>query len=320
MPTETKTKAAPRTSKAPAAPAASKALAKSEPSKPAAPAPPETFQWRRLSYLGVAVAALWLTALATGSRVFLGVIAALTVALAGLLLYMYRWARKQREMMSMLQSASVSKEAREEALAKLESSKDNKDVMNVLARAQLEAQDDPAKALETLETLDLKKVPAILSNDVKAMKAQLYLARGKTREAAELAEDIDPTSAQNVESRGLMTAVKAMAWARTGKSKEAASLLETVKPEDEEFGQARAPLLMARVWANFGLKEMEKVRKDLKALMNIDYNLLGAFAMKEAHPPPELQKMAIDLLKTHPEVQKQAQAAQNRASRRAQRR
>lgn len=291
---------------------------------PAGPAQPEAgllglpgLQWRNLGVIAGIVALLWVTAFASRSPIVIGVVAVLTAAAIGLLIWAYRWAKKQQDMMKLLQSASVSKEARQEALAKLSSQEGaDKDAMNTLARAQLTAQDDPEAALALLEKVDLKKVPDAVADDVRAFRAQLYLVNGRTREARELADEIKLTSAGNPDARGMLAATVAEAWARSGKHKEAGDLLTTIKPDDPDFAKVRVPLLFARIFSAFASGNRDQVRKDLGALMKEDVNLLGRFVAPQARVHPELQKIARDMLARDPEVRKMVQKQQNRAQRR----
>lgn len=266
------------------------------------------FQIRNLAVIAAVVAILWLTALISGSKVFIAIVAVLTALVVGLLGYVYYWARKQRAMMELLQTASVSPEARREVLAKLQAEKGaDKDVMNAIARAQLEAQEDPEKALATLETIDLKKVPAPLVDDVRAFRAQMYLLLGRPQDARPLVDEIKLSAASTPESRAALTATVAETWARTGKHKEALDLLNTIKPEDPDYAQARVPLLFARIYASFAAGQRDNVRRDMNALMKQDINLLGRFVMPKARVHPELQKIARDVLARNPEVRKMVQ-------------
>ena len=241
----------------------------------------------------------------------MAIVAALTLAIAGGMLWIYRWARKQREMMELLQSASVSPQARREALAKLEAkSGADKDVMNAVARAQLEAQDDPDKALATLEAIDMKKVPGPMADDVRVFRAQLYLLNGRSREARELADEVKLSQSGSTESRGMAAATVAEAWARTGKHKEALDLLQTIKPDDPDFKAAKVPLLFARVYASFASGQRDTVRRDMNTLVQQDPNLLARFVMPKAKVHPELQKIAREILQRSPEVRKMAQKQQ----------
>jgi hypothetical protein len=288
------------------------------PAKPSTAAPPVApgLQWKNLAVVGGVLAVLWLIAFATTGYIMKIVAGVLTLVVVGLLLYVFRWARKQREMMELLQGAQASPQARKEALAKLAAKEGaDKDVMNAIARAQLEAQEDPDKALATLEGVDLKKVPAPMADDVRAFRAQLYLMGGRAREARELADEIKLSNASAAESRGMMAATVAEAWARTGKHKEALDLLQTIKPEDPDYANARVPLLFARIYASFAAAQRENVKRDMGALLKQDINLLGRFVAPKAKVPLELQKLARDVLQRSPEVRKMMQK-QSRTMRR----
>jgi hypothetical protein len=278
---------------------------------PAAPPQMQGMQWRNVGIIGGAVALLWITALATNSKAFIIVVAVVTVVVAVALVWIYRWARKQRNLMELLQNANVSPEARREALARLKAAPDaNKDVMNAIAQAQLQAQEDPDAALATLEGVDLKKVPTPMADDVRAFRAQLYLVKGRAREARDLADEIKPSNGATAEARGMLAATVAEAWARTGKHTEALDLLTTIKPEDPDFAQARVPLLYARIYASFASGKRDDVRRDMGALVKQDANLLGRFVMPQLKVHPELQKIAKEVLMRDPNVQKAAKKQQ----------
>ena len=114
----------------------------------------------------------------------------------------------------------------------------------------------------------------------------------------------------------MMAAVVAEAWARTGKHKEALDLLQTIKPEDPDFGQAKVPLLFARIYAAFASGQRDTVKRDLHALIKQDMNLLGRFVMPKAKVHPELQKLAKEALQRDPDVRKMVQKQQQRGTRR----
>ncbi len=263
------------------------------------------------------VAAFWLIAMMTGSKIVIGIVAVLTVAVIGGLIYVWRLTTKQRAMLDLLQTASASPEARKHALAQLEAQdKGGKDVVNQIARAQLLAQDDPDAALAMLESIDLAKVPASAADEVRTFRAQMYLYKNRPKDARNLADDIKVSAAGNAQSRAMMTAVVAEAWARTGKADAALALLEDVKLDDPEIAQVRIPLIFARVYANFGTGKKERARKDLELLMKTDMNLIGRFAMPGQGAPFELQKIAQEVLRSHPEMRKMAKNQQQGAFRR----
>jgi hypothetical protein len=313
--------------KAPPKATAKPATARGGLAKPTAPdlsevaaATPAGLQKRNLAIVGGALVLLWITAFASGSKVVVGVAVVLTLAVAGLLFWVWRWVKKQQSVLEIIKSGTGSKEARAEAIAKLDAQDGaGKDVIAQLAKAQLVAQDDPDGALEILERIDIAKAPGPIQDEVRAMRAQLYLVKDRVRDARELADEITVANASEAASRGMLAAVVAEAWARTGKVKEAIELLETIDPDHADFERVRVPLRMARVFAYFAGGNRDRVRKDLRALMQENFNYLGRFANPAAKVHPELQKLAREMLQSNPEVQKLARRTQNRAMRRGQR-
>ncbi len=315
---ETKTASKATPSKAPAAKASS--LAKPTPADlvaDAAAATPAGLQKRNLAILGGALVILWITAFASGSKIVVGIAVVLTLAVAGLLLWVWRWVTKQRAVLDIIKEGAGTKEGRAAAIAKLDA-QDAKgtDVVSQLAKAQLVAQDDPDGALEILERIDIAKAPSPIQDEVRAMRAQLYLVKDRPRDARELADQITIANAGEAQQRGMLAAVVAETWARTGKVKEAVDLLATIDPDLADFEKVRVPLLMARVFTAFADGKKDKVKKDLRALMGENINYLGRFANPKAKIHPELQKLAREVLQSNPEVQKLAKKSQNRAQRR----
>jgi hypothetical protein len=276
------------------------------------PTPPELdsplFNRKNLGIGLVALAALWLTAAMTKSAWVLGIMGVLTLAAAGGLIWVYRLVKKQRAMVTLLQSAQGSPEARKAALAQLQG--DDKDVLKMVARAQLEAQDDPKKAIATLEMLDLSKVPSTSQDDVRVLRAQLYLASGRLRDAANMADGINLGAAPNAQAKAMVTAIVGEAWARTGKADRALVILDDLKLDDAEMGQAAILARMAKVFAAFHAGKKDRAKKELEGLMKLDVNYLGRFVMPGGAIHLELQQLAKQVAMNHPDVRKQQKQAQ----------
>lgn len=277
---------------------------------------PESPLFSRNGLLTIAgiIGALWLIAAVAGSTWVTVVIALLTLAIVGFLYWGWRQVQRQKSMLQIIQSASASPEARQQAIAQLQGQ--GSDAMALLARAQLEAQDSPDRALATLEAIDLAKAPDAVAQEVRAVRAQLYLFKGKLTEARDMADAIRPGEGSGAQARAMLTAVVAEAWARTGKHDAALTLLADVKPDDPELGQAKLPLLFARVFANFAANKRDKARKDLETLMAIDVNLLGRYAMPGQRVHPELQKLAQEVLRSHPDMKRMMRQQQQQSFRR----
>lgn len=291
---------------------------------PAAPNPqdvqpglPPIVNKTALTLAGAVIAGLWILAAATESLIMVIVAAVLTVVVIGGLVWVYRLARKQRDVLELLQAGAASPEARRQALEQL-SAKDagGKDVLTQLARAQLLAHENPDAALAALEGVDLSKAPGPVADEVRTFRAQMYLFKNRVNEARNLVDDINLSNASNPQSRAMMTAVVAEAWGRSGKHDAALELLADVKLDDPELVQIRPMVLFARVFASFAAGKKERARKDLELLMRQDMNLLGRFVMPGQKVHPELKKIAEEVLRSHPDMRKMARQAQQSPFRR----
>lgn len=295
---------------------------KGAPAKPDLSAMAPALQYRNLIMAGVAFLALWALVVSSGSKGAMAVLGVLTVVLAGFGLYTWRWYQKQKSLMDLAKRATESPEARKAAIEELKARESvDKDVTNVLMRAQLEMQEDPDKALETLESINMKEVPALLLNEVRGMKAQMYLLKNRTKEAGELADQIQLSQIQQADVRVMMAATVAEAWARSGKVKEAFDLLGTFPPDDKSYEKARVPLLFARIFANFAESKRDLVRKDMVALCKENFQYLGRFMMPNSGLRPELQALATEVVRNDPAARKAITEMEgvklNRAQRRA---
>ncbi len=284
-------------------------------------APGLAIQKRNLVIAGAVFVGLWALAIAsrsTGTMIFLGV---LTLVLAGLGLYMWRWYQKQLELMNLAKRANESPEARKAAIEQLKQREavDN-DVTNTLMRAQLELQEDPEKAVATLDSIDMKKVPAMLLNEVRGMKAQVYLVKNRVEEASRLADEIQLSQIQQPEVRAVMAATVAEAWARTEKLKEARDILATFSPDEKAYENARVPLLFARIFANWAESKRDLVRKDMVVLCRENFQYLARFMMPDSGVRPEMRAMAEEVLRNDPNARKGILEMQGSKMNRAQRR
>lgn len=279
--------------------------------QPAVPSLQDSPLFTRQGLITVAliIGALWLIAAAAETLWVTIVIGVLTLAILGGLAWVYRWAKKQQskqlEMMQMLQAAQASPEARREVLDKLQAEPGaNQDAMTKLARAQLEAQEDPDKAIATLESLDLSQIPAQAADEVRGLRVQLYLARNRVKDARAVADEIKAGAGTNAQSKAMLAAVVAEAFARTGKHEEALALLEGIQFGDPELGQIRYLLVFARIFANFASGKKERVRKDMLALAQENPQLLGRFVQPGPGIHLDLRKLATDVLQDSPEMRK----------------
>ena len=163
--------------------------------------------------VGLIVGALWLVGalvagVSTSSTVItvaLAVPGVLTVVILGVLVWTLRQAKKARGVASILQGVE-SAEDRKAALEKLEAGFKKNDPAKVFAKAQLEMQEDPRKALATLEQLDLSKVMAPVADEARTQRAMLHLMLGEVSLARQLADNVDLKRQQDPRSRAMMAA------------------------------------------------------------------------------------------------------------------
>jgi tetratricopeptide (TPR) repeat protein len=269
-------------------------------------APQQTgLQKKALVIVGFVLAGLWAIAIPSGSLVFQIIVGVLTAVVAGFLVWAVRMIRKQQSLAGMLQGAIKSPEARREALAKLEAAKDPNDVTNIFARAQLLAADEPDRALELLEAVERKRIPAQMQDDFGLLQSQLYLMAGKPREARPLVDLINVDSPQRKEQRAFVVAVVAEAWARTGKHTEALELLGTVET-GKENAEIRAQLLVGDVFGRFASGKRKEARESLEKLAAIEPNYLGKFILPRFRVHPQLQTLARSVAEKQPGLRRAA--------------
>jgi tetratricopeptide (TPR) repeat protein len=218
------------------------------------------------------------------SAVPLIVAGVLTAITAGGAFWLVRYVNRQQALGAILQGADTA-EGRAEALKKLETDFKKGDSQALLARAQLEMQEDPKKALATLETINLDKVMAPVAAQVRAMRAMIHLTLGETAEARQLADALDLGKQQDAKSRAMFATVAGEAWARTGQAKKAVETLELFNPEDPEFAELKPQMWRARAFAYAATNDTRAVSRALKRLAELNPQLLAMFVgTKKVHP------------------------------------
>jgi hypothetical protein len=251
--------------------------------------------------LSIPLVAVWLVGVfvasftysGTGRAIALGLPALVTVALVGIVVWAVRQAQKARAVAGLL-SKVESAEDRKAALSELDQSYKKKDPAAIFARAQIELQEDPKKALATLEQIDLGKVSAQVADEARTQRAMIHLMLGEVSEARPLADGIELSRQQDPKSRAMMTAIIGEAWARSGQAKKALDTLDLIDPEDAEYEALRPQLYRARAYAAAHVSDTKGMRRCLRKLADIDMRLLGGFLAKRTHPL--LQKEAKKIL------------------------
>lgn len=261
-----------------------------------------------LTRVGLILGGVWILlgsiALFVGSpwnKILLGLAAALTLLGVGLVVWLMRQAKTARGVASILSGVETD-EDRKAALAKLSTDFKKGDTAAVFARAQLELQEDPKKALATLESIDLSKVMAPVADEARGQRAMIHLTQGDVGAARQLADNIDLSRHQDARTRAMLAAVVAEAWARSGDAKKARETLSVIDAEDATFEQIRPQLYRAQAYVSTYESDLPGMRKSLRKLLGIDARLLGGFMMKKTHPL--LQKEAKKLLEQSGQVPK----------------
>jgi len=218
---------------------------------PDAPEKPPVDMKKLYVRVGGIVAIVWVVAaIATRWTVIpLYVAGALSVAAVAAVVWLLRYVNKSREMAALLRSASQTEEGRKDALKKLETDFKKGDVQASIARAQLEMQEDPRKALTTLESVDLSKQMAPVADQVRCTRATIHLQLGEIQEARQLVDKMELGKQQDAKTRAMFAAVAGETWGRTGQAKKGIELLELYNPEDPEYGEMRVQMWRARAFA-----------------------------------------------------------------------
>jgi hypothetical protein len=235
------------------------------------------------------------------SKALLGVPAVLTVVGVVLLIWTLRQAKTARGVASILSNVETS-EDRKLALEKLEAGYKKGDTAATFARAQLELQDDPRKALATLERIDLNKVMAPVADEARGQRAMIHLTLGEVGQARQLADNIDLKRHQDVRTRAMLASVAAEAWARSGDAKKAVETLSLFDPEEATLEQIKPQLYRAQAYAAAYESDLQTMRRALRKLVAQDARLLGGFLSKKTHPL--LQKEAKKMLEQSGQVPK----------------
>ena len=241
---------------------------------------------------GALVLVVWIIALIV--RHWIGFAAAGALTLAGIvaLIWLQRYMKKTQALGAILKSADT-EEGRKAALEKLDTDFKKGDTQAVIAKAQLQMQDDPRAALATLEAVNLDKELAPIAGQIRAMRAMIHLTLGETQEARALADKLDLGKQQEPKTRVMFAAVAAEAWARTGLGRKAVDTLDLFNPEAPDMGDMRAQLWRSRAFAYAAVNDPKGIARSVKRLADINPHLLGMFVgQKKVHPLLEREAKA----------------------------
>jgi hypothetical protein len=241
------------------------------------------------------VAVVWVVAIIVRHWIGYAVAGVVTALIAGVGVWLLRYMRKSEALGALLRGAET-EDGRKAALEKLATGFNKKDSQAVLAKAQLEMQEDPRTALATLETVKLDKVLGPVADQFRAMRAMIHLTLGETVQARALADELDLGKQQEHKTRATFATVAGEAWARTGQAKRAIETLELFNPEDPAFAEMRAQMWRARAFAYAGASDMKGVARALKKLAEMNPTLLGMFiGPKKIHPLLEREARQLSM-------------------------
>ncbi len=250
----------------------------------AAPDPLAALEPKKLAIrVGIPLAIVWIIALVLNGWIPKVVALVVTIGVAALIAWVMRYAQKSRAVANLVKTADTP-EARKEAIQKLETEFDKDDTSALMARAQLEMQEDPNKGLATLESIKLEKAMPPLADQVRAQRAMVHLMRGETEAAKELVDKIDLSRHKAANERAGIAAIVAEAWARNGQAKRAVELLETLDVNDEAFEEIKPQLLRSRAFAYAWTNDSKKMKATLRTLSGINMQYLSFFITKKKVP------------------------------------
>lgn len=242
---------------------------------------------------GALVAVVWVIAVIVRHWIGFAVAGALTVAGVVALFWLKRYMKKTQALGSILKGAD-SQEGRKAALERIDSEFKKSDTQAVIAKAQLQMQDDPRAALATLEAVNLDKELGPIAGQIRAMRAMIHLTVGETQEARSLADKLDLGKQQEPKTRVMFAAVASEAWARTGAGRKAVDTLDLFNPEADDMGELRAQLWRSRAFAYAAVNDTKGIARSVKKLAEINPHLLGMFVgQKRVHPLLEREAKAV---------------------------
>ncbi len=251
---------------------------------------------------GIPLAIVWVIALILNGWVPKVVALVVTLGIAGLVIWAVRFTKKSRAVANLVKTADTP-EARKDALEKLEKEYDKDDPAAVFARAQLQMQEDPRKALATLETIKLEKVMPPVADEARSQRAMIHLLLGETEAAKELVDKVDLSRHKDAKGRAMIAAIVAEAWARAGQAKKAVELLETLDINDAAFEEIKPQLLRSRAFAYAWTNDSKKMKATLRTLSGLNMQYMAFFITKKKVPAgvspkgvhPLLEKEAYEM-------------------------
>ena len=256
--------------------------------------------------VGLVAALVWIIAfiIPPSGRVYsVSLAGVLSVVAVGVMIWLDRYVKKTQKLGAILKGADT-EEGRKKALEQLDTDFKKGDTQAVIAKAQLQMQEDPRAALATLETVNCEKELAPIAGQVRAMRAMLHLTLGETSEARALADQLELGKQQEPKTRVMFATVAGEAWARSGQAKKAVDTLDLFNPEAPENEEMRAQMWRARAFAYAATNDTKNMARAVKKLADINPHLLGMFLPPQKKVHPLLEREAKQLVQRLGIVQK----------------
>jgi hypothetical protein len=235
--------------------------------------------------VGIVAAVIWVIAFIVPGWIPKAVAGAASVLAVGVMVWLDRYVKKTQKLGALLKGADT-EQGRKDALDRIDSEFKKGDTQAILAKAQLQMQDDPRAALTTLEAVNVDKEIGPIAGQVRAMRAMLHLTLGETAEARALADQLELGKQQEPKTRVMFATVAGEAWARSGQGKKAVDTLDLFNPDAPENAEMKAQMWRARAFAYAAVNDTKGIARALKKLADINPHLLGMFLppQKKVHP------------------------------------
>jgi hypothetical protein len=265
--------------------------------KPAVPDKAEMSKMMRSAALriGIPVGVIWIVIILIGNKWGFVAGGVVTFAALGIVGWALLQMRKSSKVADILRGADTSTAGgRKEALEQLESRAGKGDAAALFAKAQILMHEDPRKALEVLEQINLNKELAPVADEARGQRAMIHLLLGEVDRARSLVDAIDLSRHDQAKSRASLASVIGEAWARSGQGKRANDTLDLFDPENAELADVKPQLYRARAFAAASANDVKRMKHALRKLRSINPQLLGGFVQKKVHPL--LEKEARQML------------------------
>jgi hypothetical protein len=248
-------------------------------------------------YVRVAIVAavVWVIAFIIPGWIPKAVAGAATVLAVGVIIWLDRYVKKTQKLGALLKGADT-EEGRKDALARIDAEFKKGDTQAVIAKAQLQMQEDPRAALATLEAVNVDKELGPIAGQIRAMRAMIHLTLGETAEARALADKLELGKQQEPKTRVMFAAVAGEAWARSGQGRKAVDTLDLFNPDAPEHAEMKAQMWRARAFAYAAVNDPKGIARALKKLADMNPHLLGMFLPPQKKVHPLLEREAKSLV------------------------